>query len=133
MRRAGQRGFLIIEVLVAVIITGLALAALTGLFIRSAMLTTDAAAYTTAANLAQKQLELLKTQDRLFWAENAANTNIPWLDATTAHPVTLNNQAYFISTAARPAQENSKLSRVTVTVRWSEHSVEQTLLYAIDP
>lgn len=133
-----QKGFMIIGVLIAAMIIGLAFVALLNLSIAGTKTTVAAADYTVAANLAQKQLELLKTKDRTFWATYKAHPDIPWQDAAQANPVTLNHRTYSIHTRSEISHEDEQLAMVTVTVTWRDPAkkdqiLQLIMLYDINP
>ncbi|MPM29714.1 hypothetical protein SDC9_76254 [bioreactor metagenome] len=113
---ARQNGFLMLEVMLAVLIVSVALVAVLGMFINSTKANADAAENTVAATLAQKQLEMLKTKDHNYWANFAPNaqTSISWLDIDKPVP-----QGYAVNTVAMPCPENASLVQVTVTVTWN--------------
>lgn len=118
-----QQGFLMLEVLTAVVMM-MALAAIAGLILQSVRLTAAAADHTTAVNLAQQQLEELKSAEgdcRLFSA---------------ARPVIINNRQFLIETVAEDSAEHSQLTKVTVTVSWHRQagrSLELIMLYDFHP
>lgn len=124
-----KNGFMMIGVLIATMIIGLAFVAYLNLSIIGTKATSAAADYTVAANLAQKQLELLKTQDKNFWATHMTDSNIPWQDTAQTNPVNINNTDYLIKTSSEPAKEDNQLAKVTVTVQWREHAIEQMLQF----
>lgn len=118
-----QNGFLMVEVVLAVLIISVALVAALGMFITSTQANADAAEYTVATTLAQKQLELLKTKDaQNYWAklELTAPAKIDWQDTEVAYPPLLNGVNYQVDTTASLSPENQNLVQVTVTVTWDK-------------
>lgn len=132
-----KNGFMMIGVLIASMIIGLAFVAFLNLSISSTKATSSAADYTVAANLAQKQLEILKTKDKNFWTNHITDLNIPWQDAAQSNPVHINNTDYLITTRSEVSVEDSQLVKVTVAVQWREQENDQLLqvimLYDTNP
>ncbi|MEN6413518.1 MAG: prepilin-type N-terminal cleavage/methylation domain-containing protein [Veillonellales bacterium] len=133
----GQQGFLMLEVVIATVIISLALVAAAGMFIQSTKANSSAADYTVAANLAQKQLELLKNKDVSYWTIHASEPNIPWQDTGETLPLTINQIRYNITTQSTVSPENSYLVQVVVTVSWtdpgknSQRTVQMTAFYPL--
>jgi len=112
-----------LEVLTAVVMM-MALAAIAGLILQSVRLTAAAADHTTAVNLAQQQLEELKS------AEGDCRL------VSAARPVIINNRQFLIETVAEDSAEHSQLTKVTVTVSWHRQagrSLELIMLYDFHP
>ncbi|GBG54881.1 hypothetical protein SPFL3102_01250 [Sporomusaceae bacterium FL31] len=132
-----KNGFMMIGVLIATMIIGLAFVAYLNLSILGTKATNIAADYTVAANLAQKQLELLKTQDKNFWVTHIIDSNIPWQDTAQTNPVNINNTDYLITTSSEVSEEDNQLAKVTVTVQWHEqendHLLQFIMLYDTNP
>ncbi|MEN6566020.1 MAG: prepilin-type N-terminal cleavage/methylation domain-containing protein [Veillonellales bacterium] len=132
-----QQGFLMLEVVVATVIISLALVAAAGMFIQSTRANSSAADYTVAANLAQKQLELLKNKDVSYWTIHANDPNIPWQDTGETLPLTINRISYTITTQSTVSPENSYLVQVVVTVsrtdpgNSSQQTVQMTSFYPL--
>ena len=117
---ARQKGFLIVEVMLAVLIISIALVAAMGMFIYSTKANSDASEYTVAATLAQKQLEMLKMKDpQNYWAklDLTSTTKIAWQDTTSPPPT-----RYTIDTVASACSENPNLVEVIVTVAWDKRN-----------
>lgn len=120
-----QTGFLMLEVVIATLIITVALVAAVGMFISSTQANADAAEYTVAASLAQKQLEMLKTKDPInYWSKIDLSTpsEISWQDSTQSLPLKVNNVSYNVKTVAANCPENANLVQVTVTVSWNKSS-----------
>lgn len=132
-----KNGFMMIGVLIASMIIGLAFVAFLNLSISSTKATSSAADYTVASNLAQKQLEILKTKDKSFWINHITDLNIPWQDSAQSNPVHINNTDYLITTRSEASVEDSQLVKVTVAVQWREQENDQLLqvimLYDTNP
>ena len=117
-----QTGFLMLEVVIATLIITVALVAAVGILMTSTQANSNAAEYTVAASLAQKQLELLKTKDPgNYWSklELSSPSEISWQDNNEAIPLKVNNVSYNVKTIASSCPENSNLVQVTVTVIWN--------------
>jgi len=113
-----QQGFLMIEVVVAIVIISMALLVIAGLFIQATSATRNSDNYTVAANLAQKQLELLKSNwSQAYWKE--LPKDIEWQD-TTFDPTKDLSPAVTVVTSAKQSTEHTNLVEVTVTASWSE-------------
>lgn len=125
---ANQKGFLMVEVIVATVIISVALVAISGMFINSTIANRKAADYTVAANLAQKQMELLKVQPSSYWAAiSVFPKNISWQDSSETTPLSINNITYTITTTADVCSEDSNLVQVTVAVSWDDRGVSRAL------
>lgn len=83
-----QRGFLMIEVTVSILILSVALVAIAVIFSQATQANIRASEYTVATNLAQEQLEILKSKDNLFWQACGDNYN------STAETIVLNGKEY---------------------------------------
>ena len=125
MMRLDRKGFIFIEVSLAIIIISIALIVVAGLFVPSTAAYSNAADYTVAANLAQKQLELLKAQPSSFW-----NVELPvavdW-QGKEVQPINLNTINYYISTKALSTDSSNSLVEVQVTVSWTKGNRPQTM------
>ncbi|MDD4600414.1 MAG: hypothetical protein PHQ46_05090 [Negativicutes bacterium] len=113
-----QNGFLMLEIVLAVLIISIALVASLGMFINSTKANANAAEYTLAATLAQKQLEMLKLKDpHTYWAvfDLTTQTPIAWQDNTNQPPA-----SYTVDTVASVCPENLDLVQVKVTVTWNK-------------
>lgn len=121
-----QRGFLLIEVLIAAVIITIAVTAAASLLIQSAKSNSRAGKYSVAASLAQKQLEYLKSRKT---TDDWAQLTIPetgelilsadWQDAAT-DTVFLNNTIYTLTSLASKCPEDiADLVQVRVVVAWS--------------
>lgn len=108
------------EVVVATVIITLALTAAAGMFIQSVQAVSSAASCTAAANLAQKQLELLKTKDKTYWTNHAVDPDIPWQDIGETLPLAINQINYTARTQSSISPENRYLIQVVVTVSWTD-------------
>lgn len=111
-----EQGFLMIDVLLAVVIVSVALLGVSGMFIQSTRATQSAADYTQVANLAQMQMEWLKAaqlnpKDDTYAFKKGKNipANIPWQGDEVAVPA-----SYTILTT--PKDIATDLVEVTVTV-----------------
>ncbi|KYZ77073.1 hypothetical protein AXX12_02755 [Anaerosporomusa subterranea] len=125
MRRTGQNGFILVEVLVAIIIISVALTAVAAMFVPATAAYSSAADYTVAANLAQKQLELLKTQPSTFW-NGALPRTLSW-QGTETLPINLNGIDYQITTQVLAIPTSNSLVEVQVTVNWSKGTKVQSM------
>lgn len=121
MKRIAQRGFILVEVLVAVIIISVALTAVAAMFVPATAAYSNAADYTVAANLAQKQLELLKTWQSSDWAAALLLGKAEWQgdEPEPKMPIHLNGVDYSIDTKVSLANVSNSLVEVKVIVSWS--------------
>ena len=110
--RYSQRGYLLVEVMVATMIFTVALSAAIGLFSQSLKANNEARQYTLATSLAQKQLEVLKSWTPAQWTALTLPAVIPWQDGTVPSPYTVTTQA-----VACP-EDTVHLVQATVTVTW---------------
>ncbi len=126
MQTPTQKGFVLIEVMIAVCIIGIAFMPLLMMYMNGVSSANASAAYTVAANLAQKQFELLKTKDKNFWTQYGADLNIPWQDYSQANPIIINSVPFTIVTRSEASDVDDQLIKVTVSVNWHENNKEQT-------
>lgn len=126
-----QKGFLLVETSVAITIIAIAFLVLVGLFIQLTQTTNISAQYTVAANLAQKQIELLKNQPVTFWNElNLSEPqSINWQD-NTLNPNNM-RPSFIVTTTARQCAEINAANLVTVivTIQWVEFGRNQTVSF----
>ncbi len=127
-----QKGFLMIEVMIAIIIISVALIAVTGMFIQSTRANSSGLEISTATALAQKQMEMLKSWSAANWT---ALTPLPqviaWQDAAEpAMPLTRNNIAYTVVTTAAASAQDANLVQVTVSVTWLGQNLSMVSLFS---
>ena len=116
-----QKGFLLVEVIVATVIISVALVAMIGMFISSTIANRSAADYTVATNLAQQQLEVLKTKPTNYWA---TTTNIPDI----SQPVGIPPYTYTIRTTVSACPEDpTNLVEVVVKIIWTDRGASRSL------
>lgn len=129
-----QQGFFMLEILAAAAML-MVVVTIAGLIRQSAKMTAAAADYTTAANLAQQQLELLKARDAGFWLANSSNPAIAWQG--TDNSLMVNNRQFSVKTSAGNSAEHSELIKVKVTVSWHNdsagHALELITLFDRNP
>lgn len=121
-----QQGYLLIEILLAIIIISIALMTIGGLFLQSGKSANTSTEYTTAANLAQKQFELLKVRQQGTNPLLTTTTIYPfnyneWLDNHLRDAATSSYPVFSVKTTAVQCteQNSSNLLEVTVTVSWN--------------
>lgn len=117
-----QKGFILAEVLLAIVIISVALAAISAMFTKAVQADAVAKDYTIAANFAQKQLELLKIQPPEYWSKLALPCTIAWQDETQ-----LPLPQYRLTTHANSYAADNHLVQVTVTVCWQERNINCNL------
>lgn len=119
------------ELVLAMMIIGIALIAVAGMFIQSTRATSSAADYTKATNLAQKQLELLKLKQAAYWSNLTLPATLEWQGATGE------TAFYSVATTASVSSENSNLVEVIVVVSWNQQGqlcqVQLTAFYTMVP
>jgi len=108
-----EKGFMLAEVVLAILIISVALVAIIGMLTQAIQANFMAIHYTEAANLAQKQLELLKIHPPQYWA--GFTLPIVWQDQTQLPP-----PRYTLITNAFLSTIDEHLVQVTVTVSWQE-------------
>ena len=122
IRLEKEKGFLLIEVVIAMVIISIALVAATGMFIQATRANSEASQYTAATTLAQEQLERLKQKPYTFWAAPTFSPN--------PYTVPLNNTVYTIATTVVTVDEAARLVEVKVEVTWGgTKSVVMTAVY----
>ena len=121
-KRWNNNGFILAEITVAILLISIALLPICGMFIQSIQGDALAREYTIIANLAQKQLELLKLKSPNYWAELVLPCIIPWQDEAWLPP-----SKYIFTTKA--VSVNSSLVKVTVTALWKERGNDCTLQF----
>jgi Tfp pilus assembly protein PilV len=120
-----QQGFIFIEVLIATIIISIGLVAVATIFVPATINYGNAADYTVATNLAQKQIELLKAQPISFW-----NVTLPFAvdwQGKEVQPINLNTINYQVTTKALPVGASNSLVEVQVTVSWLKGNKPHTM------
>ena len=136
-----QRGFMLIETLVAIVIISVALIAIGGLFLQAGKSAGASTEYTTAANLAQKQFEYLKHRQQGADPVLTTITTYPynsteWYDSSLAETAAAASPPFTVhTTAVQCTEENTaNLVEVTVTIKWRDkrntaYSVPFTTLF----
>ncbi|MEL7632646.1 MULTISPECIES: hypothetical protein [Sporomusa] len=126
-----QNGFIMAEVVVGMMLTSIVLLAVTGMFLQSTKAANGAAEYTAAANLAQKQLELLKLRSDTYWKNLALPASIAWQGTAAA------TGPYSVATTAFVSIDDSRLVEVVVVVSWTRQGqarqVQLTTFYSCIP
>lgn len=130
-RLGAQRGFIMADVVLAIMIIGIALIAIAGMFIQSTRATWGAADYTEAISLAQKQLELLKLKPATYWSNLTLPATLGW-QGTVGE-----TSPYSVVTTASVSSENNNLVEVIVVVSWTQQGqsqqVQLTSFYSMVP
>jgi len=114
-----NKGFILAEVVLAISIISIALVAISGMFIQAIHTDLMANHTTVAANLAQKQLELLKTYPPEYWAALTFPCIIPWQDNAQ-----ILSSEYTLITNAYISAVDDHVVEVIVTVSWQEPKIE---------
>lgn len=126
-----QNGFLMVEVLLAILVISIALTAATSMFIQSTKANVAGSEITNATALAQKQIELLKIQPTTFWSSlDAPPQSIDWQDSSETMPLTKNNVAYTVTTTTSNTALDSNLVQVTVEVSWSGKTISMVSFFS---
>jgi len=120
-----NKGFILAEVMLAMVIMSVALLAISGMFTQALQADMLAHHYTVAANLAQQQLELLKTQPPGYWAGLSLPAVIPW-----SNQEQLPASRYTVVTNAVAATAADSLVEVRVIVSWQERGTECKVEFA---
>ena len=127
-----QNGFLLVESLLAILVITIALTAATVMYVQSSKAGVASVETSTATALAQKQMELLKTQPATYWAALTLTSpqNIAWQDTSQTMPLVKNNISYTVTTTAEQATQDISLVQVTVQVSWSGKSISLVSLFS---
>ncbi len=118
----GQQGFLMVDILLAVVIISVALVAILSMFIQSTKATHCSAGYTMASHLAQEQMELLKNTQSVAIKNTVVNSNGKIFLIPTDPKIALPTGFSMISKANQHAEFPNALAEVTVTVSWQEQN-----------
>ncbi len=118
-RLKANRGFILVDVIIAFLILSVALVPILGMFIQALRVEALAGSYNTASNLAQTQLELLKSQPPEYWNGLELPCTISWQDSSQLPPPVYDLKTYAVTTAA-----SNHLVQVTVVVYWQESSID---------
>jgi len=118
------KGFILVEVVLAMVIISVALIPISTLFIQAIQANGIAKDYTMAANLIQKQLELLKACSPEQWAACALPCTIPWIDTTELPP-----PRYRLTTSASLSAADEHLVEVTVTAAWQDRGKQCSMQF----
>lgn len=119
-----NRGFILADVTLGIFIISITLLVISSLFVQALQIEKAASDYTMAANLLQKQLELLKCEAPAYWANLDLPCTISWQDNHLPPPV-----IYEITTHAAIALQDSHLVKVTVTATWKEKNKDYTMQF----
>lgn len=119
-----SRGFILADVTLGIFIISVALLVISSLFTQALQIEKVASNYTIAANLMQKQLELLKCRVPSYWAGQNLPCTIPWQDHHLQPPA-----EYEITTHAVASSINSHLVEVTVTAAWQEKDKDYSMQF----
>lgn len=127
-----QKGFLLVESLLAILVITIALTAAMVMYVQSSKAGVVSVETSTATALAQKQMELLKTQPATYWASLTLTSpqNIAWQDTSQPMPLVKNNISYTVTTTASQATQDISLVQVTVQVSWSGKSISLVSLFS---
>ena len=114
----GQQGFLLVESVLAGVIITVSLLGVLGLFVQGLQAAAAADTYTSAAGLAQEQMEKMKVKDAMFWQ----TVSFPYQSVEAS--IVLNKVVYTRTTQAEvsmldpeyPAKQ--RILKVTVQVEW---------------
>lgn len=123
MRGHSQRGYLLVEVIVATLIFSMMALGAAGLFSRSLATINDTRQYTVATALAQKQLEMLKGWPPNQWKSVGLPAIIPWQGSDNPAPFVV------LTDAMLCPEDPVNLVQVTVTVSWSGNSMVMSAHY----
>jgi Tfp pilus assembly protein PilV len=121
-KRRENHGFILADVTLGIFIITVGLLAISVLFTQSLQAEKIASDYTLAVNLVQKQLELLKNQSPIYWAELDLPCTIAWQDNTLPPPA-----IYEITTHAVISALDIHLVQVTVTAKWREKDKDYSI------
>jgi type IV pilus assembly protein PilV len=115
---SGEKGFSILEILIAISIFAIGLLAVASLLITASSGNRVGNAYSTATMLAQRQIETLKS------ADIASPTLVAGVYADLNNPINENGLNGGIFTRSWTIVGNTPLSRqISVTVAWNNRSV----------
>lgn len=119
MKIEDQKGFLLMDVVLAVLIITIALVSIVGMYTQSVRANSRANQYTIAANLAQQRLEEVKRD-----IEERRNSIRNWNEAE--YPVNFTAVTSELpngkveTTASLHSDPSAKIIILTVTVKWSD-------------
>ena len=114
-----DKGFILVEVMLAIFIISVALLPISGMFIQAMQADVMANHYTEASSLAQKQLELLKTHSPEYWSDLTLPATLTWHDQTQ-----LPSSRYTLTTNACLSATDNHVVEVTVMASWQERSTQ---------
>lgn len=117
-----QQGFLMIDILLAVVIISVALVAILSMFIQSTKATHCSAKYTMATHLAQEQMELFKNTQSVVIKNAVVNSNATTIRIPTDPRITLPTGFSMVSQGKQHFEFPNALAEVTVTVSWQEQN-----------
>jgi len=118
------KGFILVDVLIGIVLISVAVIPISAMFSQAIQADVMAKDYTMAANLVQKQLELLKADSPQQWAALTLPCTIPWRDTLQLPP-----PRYMLTTTAGISAANDYLVEVAVTATWQEKGRERKLQF----
>lgn len=116
-----QKGFLLVEVVVAMLILAVGILSVSGMLLQSVKANANAAEESAAVRLAQQRMERLRGQPKEFWILNCPSSNISFPDESSS--MQQNNVTYSIFSISEDFHitgnsGNVVLAKVTVRVEW---------------
>jgi Tfp pilus assembly protein PilV len=120
-RLTNGKGFMLLDVVVCLLLVTILVMPISGLFLQAITSNTFAKHTTVAANLAQTQLELLKTFPTIYWHDLSVPCTIPWQDKSQSPPAFYEFRTEGISVDA------GLLVEVKVQVTWQEQGKKRDL------
>lgn len=128
-----EKGFLLLEVVIGIVIITVALTAVASLFIQATKMNSLAKHITTATALAQEQLELIKKNasesgyDKdgflYYWVSYSGSSSVISLDGTS----------YNIQLETQPSADPIHCTGVKVTVSWHSDGDQSVVMTAVYP
>lgn len=123
-----QDGFLLMDVVLAMLIITVALVAIAGMYTQSLQTNSRASNYTIATNMAQQRIEEVKRdiEERQNSIKNWNNVTYPFTITAAGNEIP-NSTIETVASLLTPSDRDCKIVVITVTVNWNDNTGSNTV------